>query len=419
MYEKFFKFQKKPFELLPNPEFLYPSATHKRAVTFLEYGIRDGTGFILLTGEIGSGKTTLIRNLLKKKPATVVLSMVFNTNVEAEQLIALINEDFGISSQGKQKITLLRDLNDFLIKEYAAGKQAVIVIDEAQNLSPESLEEIRLISNLETDSSKLVQIILVGQPELKKVLSKPELLQLRQRIGINCHLKPLSLPETEQYILYRLERAGNRDALTFSPQALPLIHKNSRGIPRLINIICDYLLLNAFASQATHIETDNVNEIVADLDFENQYWESEIQNRPPQQNTLKIPDMSSLETCMGMIDQRLTALELSSMKFDPGLLLDAVNSVGEQQHSLGSRLDTSEAKLEFIVQKLEYLDQSTPQAAVKNVDVETVESDDIIHLDVVVEDTPETPDESDGQGPLLENKAPKGLFRRIFDTLNE
>jgi len=214
----------------------------------------------------------VIRDLIKKHRDDMVLSKVFNTNVDSQELLSLIVEDFGVPVQGKDKFTLFRDLNDFLVDQYARGGRPVVIIDEAQNLAAEQLEEIRMLSNLETDTGKLLQIILVGQPELRKTLSSPRLVQLRQRISINCHLQPLSSSEITDYILHRLHTAGNREALTFSPEALETIYKYSRGIPRLINIICDFLLLAAFAEEVKHIGGDLVKDIIGDLDFENHYW---------------------------------------------------------------------------------------------------------------------------------------------------
>ncbi len=272
MYESFFNLKSKPFDLLPNPEFLFPSKSHKRALTYLDYGIRERTGFILLTGEIGSGKTTIIRDLINKRHERVILSKIFNTRVDFDQLIAMVNDDFNIPIEGKDKIALLRDLNDFLIDQYARGNKPTLIIDEAQNLTPQLLEEIRMLSNLETDDAKLLQIILVGQPELRKTLAMPSLLQLRQRISIYCHIHPLSRHEVEEYILHRLEVAGNREAVKFSGESVDIIFTYSRGIPRLINIICDFLMLSAFAEETTDIDKELVQDIIGDLDFENQYW---------------------------------------------------------------------------------------------------------------------------------------------------
>ena len=237
MYEKHFSFKCKPFDLLPNPDFLFQSSTHKKAITYLDYGIKEKIGFILLTGEIGSGKTTIIRNLIKKIDASIRLSRINNTKVSSEQLISMINEDFNLDVAGKNKTTLLSELNDFLIDQYAKKSQPLLLIDEAQNLSPDLLEEIRLLSNLETDRAKLLQIILVGQPEMNKTLMLSEMMQLRQRINISYHINPLTIDETAQYIKHRLTVAGNPDAMKFHGEMLEIIYKFSRGIPRLINIL--------------------------------------------------------------------------------------------------------------------------------------------------------------------------------------
>ncbi len=173
MYKKHFSFKDKPFELVPNPDFLFKSGTHKKAITYLDYGIKGKTGFILLTGEIGSGKTTIVRNLIKNLDGTIKLSKINNTKLSSEQLLSMINDDFGLDVEGKSKAGLLRDLNKFLIEQYSEKSRPVLLIDEAQNLSPDLLEEIRLLSNIETDKAKLLQIILVGQPELKKTLMLP------------------------------------------------------------------------------------------------------------------------------------------------------------------------------------------------------------------------------------------------------
>jgi putative secretion ATPase (PEP-CTERM system associated) len=273
VYTSFFGLREKPFDLLPNPDFLYPSRAHKRALTYLTHGIRERAGFILLTGDVGSGKTTLIRNMIRSQLKNSVLAKVFNTRVDSLQLLMQINADFGLETEGKDKAALLKDLNDFLIEQYAGRRQSVLIIDEAQNLSPDILEEVRMLSNLETDREKLLQIILVGQPELRDLLSGPGLLQLRQRIQVNCHLNPLSLVEVREYILFRLEKAGNREALVFSDEALEAIATYSRGIPRLINILCDYVMVDSFAAQTRAVDGITVHELARDLSFEEQYWD--------------------------------------------------------------------------------------------------------------------------------------------------
>jgi len=272
MYQSFFKLSRKPFDLVPDPDFIYLSPSHKKALTYLEYGIRSRAGFILLTGEVGSGKTTLIRNILNKRFERVTLAKVFNTRVNSEQLLAMINDDFGLSVTGRDKVTLLRDLNDFLLEQFAEGNQPILIIDEAQNLSADLLEDIRMLSNLESSNSKLLQIILVGQPELIETLASEELMQLRQRIGVNCHLKPLSLEETGEYIVHRMTVAGNGEALELPAGTLDLIYQYSRGIPRLVNTICDFLMLSAFAEEMTTVSLEMAREVVGDLDVQNRFW---------------------------------------------------------------------------------------------------------------------------------------------------
>jgi len=275
MYEKFFGLTIKPFDLVPDPDFLFYSRSHKKALTYLNYGIKEKIGFILMTGEVGSGKTTIVRNLIRGLNSNVRLSKIFNTKVSSEQLLAMINEDFGLHVNGKDKITLIRELNDFLIDQYMNDNQPLLLIDEAQNLSPEVLEEIRLLSNLETDRNKLMQIILVGQPELRKILAQPELRQIRQRISINCHIAPLTRSETEEYIFHRLNIAGNQNAVVFQDGTIDMIYEFSRGIPRLINIICDFLMLAAYVEETRELSPDFVKEVIGDIESENKYWKDE------------------------------------------------------------------------------------------------------------------------------------------------
>lgn len=268
MYTSFFGFRCKPFQLTPDPEFLFMSRVHKKALTYLSYGITDNSGFILITGEIGTGKTTIIRTMLKQVPQDIKVARVNNTKVTSDQLISMINEDFGLDTRGKDKTHMLSDLTDFLIKQYAEGGRAMIIIDEAQNLSPDLLEEIRLLSNLETDKSKLLQIALIGQPELNVTLSRPELRQLRQRIAINTFISRLSREETEEYIKHRLKVAGNEDGVGFEEGAMDAIYDFSQGIPRLINMLCEFTLLAAFVDEKKIIERSLISEIIGDLVYE-------------------------------------------------------------------------------------------------------------------------------------------------------
>jgi putative secretion ATPase (PEP-CTERM system associated) len=273
MYTLFFNFKKHPFKLTPDPEFLFLSRIHKKALMYMKYGITsDAGGFILLTGEVGTGKTTVLRSILKEIDQDTVFARIYNSRLSSEQLMAAINDDFGLDTKGKDKILLLKDLTSFLIDQFSSQKKSILIIDEAQNLSPDLLEEIRLLSNLETDKAKLLQIILIGQSELRKVLDTQDLRALRQRITVSCHILPLNREETKKYIFHRLDVAGNRDAIAFQDGSIDQIHQFSRGIPRLINILCDFILLTAFSEQSREISVEMVRDVVNDLELDNKYW---------------------------------------------------------------------------------------------------------------------------------------------------
>ena len=302
MYTTFFGLTCNPFQLTPDPEFLFLGKDHKKALTYVTYGISAGTGFILVTGEVGTGKTTLLRKILKELNKDIKVARVNNTLVSSEQLIAMISDDFGIETQGKDKTRLLRELTDFIISQYAQGFRTTLIIDEAQNLSPELLEEFRLLSNLETDKNKLLQIILAGQPELKQTLAVPKLRQLRQRISISCHINPLGRDEIEEYIFHRLGIAGNRSAVTFLEGAVDLLHDATHGVPRLINIFCDFLLLAAFSEGTKKISVDLVKEIAQDLDSDTRYWKDIVPEKEQgiEPNVLKsvIMRLDAIESTM-------------------------------------------------------------------------------------------------------------------------
>lgn len=344
MYTEFFGLKTKPFELVPNPDFLFLSKSHRRAVTYLDYGIKEKSGFILLTGEVGSGKTTLLRNFIKGMRGKKRLSKIFNTKVSSEQLISMINEDFGLEVQGKDKVTLLRELNDFLIEQYAKGYHPVLVIDEAQGLSPELLEEVRMLSNLETDKSKLLQIILIGQPELRRTLAMPELRQLRQRINISCHLSPLTRGETEEYILHRLEIAGNRTAAVFSPEVLDVVQEFSRGIPRLINIICDFLMLSAHAEGTRELTPELAAEIVGELELANKYWSDELPVLRQSGNGKHMKEMA----------ERLAKLEEMALKEQPsnGEVSELSERMYESEERMQGMLASSRDEVAMLARRL-------------------------------------------------------------------
>ena len=251
MYEKFYGFREKPFNLTPDPDYFFLSSVHKRALDYLVYGLESGMGFIQISGEIGSGKTTLIKCLLRNLSRSVRVGYILHTTGSFLQLLRLILEDLEVASaeQSLSKEALLSRFRDYLVEQARRGNNVVVIVDEAQNLEPGVLEELRMVSNFETEKAKLLQIVLVGQPELRGLLRRPELEQLRQRITVRFHLQPLNEQETRGYIQHRLRVAGSNGRVRFTAGACRLIHHYSRGLPRLINVACDATLLAGFVAE--------------------------------------------------------------------------------------------------------------------------------------------------------------------------
>ena len=262
MYLDFFSFAEKPFDITPNTRFFYFSPQHEEAIETLLYGIHERRGFMVLTGEVGTGKTTSIRALLNRLGDEVETALIVNPLLSTLQLLKTINQDFGTVSKGNSIQGEIESLNDYLLESAKQGRNAVVIIDEAQDLSLEALEMIRLLSNLETETHKLLQLILVGQPELDDKLNQEELRQLCQRIQIRHTLHPLNLEETQRYVLYRINQAAPKCCLAIQPSAFKKIHDYSGGIPRLINSIGDLVLMAAYVGE-THVITSKIVEIAA------------------------------------------------------------------------------------------------------------------------------------------------------------
>jgi general secretion pathway protein A len=246
MYNSFYGFKERPFQLVPNPAYLYLSRSHEEAMAYLVYAVSQGDGFVEITGEVGTGKTTLCRAVLENLDKHTEAAYIFNPKLDSLQLLKAINDEFGVASNGDSVKEHIDALNAFLMKKRMEGTKVVLIIDEAQNLNKEVLEQLRLLSNLETTTSKLLQIILVGQPELGEMLDSHELRQLGQRITLSCYLTPLTHEETREYVAHRIEVASQRPEVTFTRGALRAIYRYSGGIPRLINISCDRALLTAY-----------------------------------------------------------------------------------------------------------------------------------------------------------------------------
>jgi general secretion pathway protein A len=260
MYESFYGFREKPFTLLPDPGFLYLSKRHQMALVLLEYGLMSQAGFTVISGEIGAGKTTLIRHLLNQMDRELTVGLISNTHRSFGELLHWILPAFGLDHAGKDQVGMFRILTDFIISEYAQNRRTILIVDEAQNMSPDALEELRMLSNINADKNQALQIILVGQRELRDTLRQPDLVQFAHRISVDYHLGPLGIEETPCYIRHRLAKAGGDPAL-FTDDACEAVHRNSGGVPRLINLLCDTALVYGFADQKLSIDADLVADV--------------------------------------------------------------------------------------------------------------------------------------------------------------
>ncbi len=268
MYKKFFGLKENPFNVNPDPRYLFLTHHTQEALACLTYGIETRKGFIMLTGEVGTGKTTLINKLLEwLHKERVSTAFVFNPRLSVSQFFDFMMADFGIVCESRQKGQMLLKLNQWLLERYQAGERAVLIVDEAQNLSPQMLEEIRLLTNLETSTEKLLQIVLAGQPELEQKLNQPELRQLRQRITLRAKTRQLTLDETQGYIQERLRIAGAENIDLFSPEAIVAVHRYARGIPRVTNLLCEHSLVSSFVDQLNPVPPEIVEEVARDFDL--------------------------------------------------------------------------------------------------------------------------------------------------------
>lgn len=257
MYEAFFGLRENPFGTTPDPRYLYKSGAHREALAYLAHGIFLKKGFLALTGEVGVGKTTVVRAFVQTFHPCLDVSFVINTRVDFREMLFMLLTDFGVEIKSESKVVMLSQLNEFLIKRYADNQNPVLVIDEAQNLSPDVLEELRMLSNLETNQQKLIQIVLVGQPELGDILQRDDLRQLRQRIPGVCRMQLLSRDEVYRYIRYRLAVAGlTNGQLVFSESAIDEIYEYTSGTPRLVNMLCDRALLHTYLQKMRAVDVD-------------------------------------------------------------------------------------------------------------------------------------------------------------------
>ncbi len=266
MYCKYYGLKERPFNVTSDPSFFFSSKKHKEAISHLLYGVSQRKGIIVLTGEIGTGKTTICRFFLNQVTKNVKTAFILNPTFSEVQLLESIIKDFGLSSKNRTKLGMVLELNNFLLRESQAGNNLVLIVDEAQNLKPDLLEQIRLLSNLETEKDKLLQVILVGQPELNNRLNLHDLRQLRQRIMVRYHITPLDQDEIKSYINHRLEIASTDKKIVFTDEAISMISRFSSGTPRLINMICDRALLAGYVSETNQIDFNILKKCTEELD---------------------------------------------------------------------------------------------------------------------------------------------------------
>jgi general secretion pathway protein A len=325
MYESFYGLKEKPFNLLPDPGYLYMSSGHDNIFSHLEYAIAENKGFVVITGEVGSGKTTLINYFISKSLSGVEVGLINNTYIAPNQVIKSICREFELSAEGLDRDEMLDRFHDFLIEKYAQSKRVILIFDEAQNLSIKTLEEIRMLSNLEAEKHHLIQIILSGQPELKVKLRDSRLKQFVQRITVYCHLNGLSRAEVEKYIKYRLAVAGAKDPDLFVDGAISMIAAYSKGIPRLINLVCDAGLVYGYADNHKKINQSIIEDVIR-------------------------------ERTSGAIFADETANEQSALPSRTTLLTDGQDGVsGERIEALEARIQNLEAMFKSIDKRLHSL----------------------------------------------------------------
>jgi general secretion pathway protein A len=339
MYESFYGLSSKPFQLNPDPSFYFGSKQHSRAKAYLEYGVSRHEGFVVITGEIGAGKTMTLRALIEGlHGSNVVTGHLVTTQLDAEDTLRMVGSAFGFKVKDVAKSELLVTLEAFLLSQTSQGKRCLLIVDEAQNLTPRAVEELRMLSNFQYGNQALLQTFLVGQPEFRKILQRPEMEQFRQRVSATCHIGPLDAEETRGYIEHRLKCAGSTGKPTFDAEAFEAIHKASHGIPRRINALCDRLLLMGFLSDRSHLTVADVDEVVREFS-----QEAEVPSEPMLLDPLAdaaIAHASELE------------LDLAAVQLDAGLAqqfthqLDAIGA--DQQMDQLRRLERSVMRLERV-----------------------------------------------------------------------
>jgi general secretion pathway protein A len=323
MYESFYGFTEKPFNLTPDPDYLYMSPGHENVYSHLEYAIQESKGFVVVTGEVGSGKTTLINYLLRKIPQAIHVGIINNTFVQPQELLRTICHEFDLQVEDADKSALLTRFNNYLLEQYAKRERVILIIDEAQNLPEKSLEEIRMLSNLESEKHHLIQMILVGQPQLKEKLQRKRLEQFVQRVTVYCHLDALDKEQVEGYIRHRLTVAGAQNLDVFDPEAIKAIYKHSLGIPRLINTLCDAAFVYGYADDVKVIGPDLIEAVAQARNLgakdDGQHSFPDEEEKIGEVVVEPAPGLLELQERIGTLEDRLIAQEIAIQKIGQGL----------------------------------------------------------------------------------------------------
>jgi general secretion pathway protein A len=327
MYESFYGLKEKPFNLTPDPDYLYMSPGHENTYSHLEYAIQESKGFVVVTGEVGSGKTTLINYLLRKIPQTIHVGVINNTFVQPQELLRMICHEFDLQFDNAEKTALITRFYNYLIEQYSKRERVILIIDEAQNLPEKTLEEIRMLSNLESEKHHLIQMILVGQPQLKEKLQRKRLEQFVQRVTVYCHLNGLDANQVEGYIRHRLTVAGAENLELFDPEAIKAIYKHSHGIPRLINTICDSAFVYGYADDVKVIGIDLIEAVTQARnlgvrgDTHPSFPDEEEEGGAAAETTGAL--LEELQARIGSLEEKLIAQEILIQKVSQGL--DSLN----------------------------------------------------------------------------------------------
>jgi len=365
MYESFYGLTGKPFQLNPDPAFYFGSRQHRRAMAYLEYGLHQNEGFIVVTGDVGAGKTTIVRSLLDKlDPQQVVAGNLVSTQIDAEDTLRLVASSFGLRTKDVEKSDLLLALEAFLVSTCQHGKRALLIVDEAQNLTARAIEELRMLSNFQLETHALLQSFLVGQPEFRRTMQSPEMQQLRQRVIAACHIGPLDADETRGYIEHRLKCVGWKDDPKFQPEAYLGIFHAAGGIPRRINAVCDRLLLSGYLAGQHEFTRDDVEMVAREM-------HDETVDTPPAASDEQIPatDAARIADPVKLTASRRQPADVSRLQFEAKSVDEASRLLAKiQSDPIDERLTRLERRADTIVALLQQLlDAVRPQATKKQV----------------------------------------------------